>query len=95
MTKPHRLSRCGGELLLRILERSKPVTAVAVLQGLPSDLLPDLIKIGALEKCGTSGVALVLGDEGPAFRDLVWQAERNAYGYFDASDGTVALEPES
>jgi hypothetical protein len=28
------------------------------------------------------------------FRDLAWQAERNAYGYFEASDGHVVLARE-
>jgi hypothetical protein len=38
---------------------------------------------------------LTAGDDGPTFRDLAWQADQNAYGYFDASDGSVVLAPES
>lgn len=95
MTKPLRLSRRGGELLLRILEQSRPVTAASALQDLPSDLPAQLIEIGVLEKYGTNRAALVLGEDGPAFRDLDWQADRNAYGYFDASDGGVVVAPES
>lgn len=95
MTKPLRLSRRGGDLLLRILEQSRPAIAMSALQDLPSDLPAELIKIGALEKHGTNQAALVLGDDGPAFRDLAWRADRNAYGYFNASDGNVVLAPES
>jgi hypothetical protein len=89
------LSRRGGELLLRLLEQSRPVIAASALQDFTAELPAELIKIGALEKHGASRAALVPGDDGPAFRDLAWQADRNAYGYFDASDGSVVLAPDS
>lgn len=96
MTGPVRLPRRGGELLLRLLEQSRPAIAASVLQDLPSDLPVELIKLGALERNGANRAALVPGDDdGPAFRDLIWQADRNAYGYFDASDGSVMIAPES
>jgi hypothetical protein len=96
LTKPVRLSRRGGELLLRILEQSRPAIAASVLHDLPSELPKELAKIGALERHGASRAALVPGDhDGPEFRDLAWQADRNAYGYFDASDGNVVITPES
>jgi hypothetical protein len=94
LSRPVRLSRRGGELLLRIFEQSRPIIAASVLQDLSSDL-PDLIKIGLLQKHDVSRAALVPGDNRPAFRDLTWQAEGNAYGYFDAADGNVVLAPES
>lgn len=96
MTGPARLTRRGGELLLRILEQSRPAIAAAALQDFPSDLPAELIKLGALERNGASRAALVPGDDdGPAFRDLTWQAGRKSYGYFDAFDGNVVLAPES
>jgi hypothetical protein len=95
LTKPIRLSRRGGELLLGIIEQSRPTIAASALPDFPSDLPAELIEIGALEKHGASRAACVLGDDGPVFRDLAWQADRNAYGYFDAFDGNVVLAPES
>ena len=96
MTKLIHLSRRGGELLLRILEQSRPAIAASALQDPPSDLPAELTKLGALERNGASRAALVLGDDdGPGFRDLTWQADRNSYGYFDAFDGNVVLAPES
>lgn len=95
MTKPLRLSRRGGELLLRVLEQSKAATAASAFQDLPSNSSSELIKIGALERHGNNRAALVLGDDGPVFRDLAWHGDRNAYGYFDASDGNVVLASES
>jgi hypothetical protein len=96
LTGPVRLPRRGGELLLRILEQSRPAIAASVLQDLPSGLPAELIKLGALERNGASRAALVPGDDdGPAFRDVAWQADRNSYGYFDAFDGNVVLAPES
>jgi hypothetical protein len=38
---------------------------------------------------------LVASHDGPTFRDLIWQANQNAYGYFDASDGSVVVAPEA
>ena len=95
MTEPARLSRCGGELLLRLLEQSRPVIAAAALEKFPFEARSTLIKVGALERHGASRAALVAGDDGLAFRDLVWQADQNAYGYFDASDGSVVVAPEA
>ena len=37
---------------------------------------------------------IVAGDDGPTFRDLALQADRNAYGYFDAADGNVVVAPD-
>jgi hypothetical protein len=96
LTGPVRLPRRGGELLLRILEQSRPAIAASFLQDLPSDLPAGLVKLGALERNGAIRAALVPSDDdGPAFRDLTWQADRNSYGYFDAFDGNVVLTPES
>ncbi len=95
MTEPARLSRCGGELLLHLLEQSRPVIAAAALEEFPFEAGSTLIKVGALERYGASRAALVAGDDGPAFRDLVWQADQNAYGYFDTSDGKVVVAPEA
>jgi hypothetical protein len=95
LTKPVLLPRRGGELLLRLLERSRPVIAAAALEELPSAAWSTLIKVGALQRHGAGRAAFVAGDDGPTFRDLAWQADQNAYGYFDASDGSVALAPET
>jgi hypothetical protein len=95
LTKPVRLSRRGGELLLRLLERSRPVIAAAALEELPSEGRSTLINVGALERHGAGRAAFVAGDDGPTFRDLAWQADQNAYGYFDASDGSVVVAPEA
>ena len=95
MTKPAHLSRRGGELLLRLLEQSRPVIAAAALEEIPSEVRSMLIDVGALERHGASRAAFVAGDDGPTFRDLAWQADQNAYGYFDASDGSVVLAPEA
>ena len=95
MTEPAPLSRCGGELLLRLLEQSRPVIAAVALEELPFEARSTLIEVGALERDGASRAALVAGDDGPAFRDLAWQADQNAYGYFDASDGSVLVAPEA
>jgi hypothetical protein len=95
LTKPVRLSRRGGELLLRLLERSRPVIAAAALEELPSEGRSTLINVGALERHGAGRAALVAGDDGPTFRDLAWRADQNAYGYFDTSDGSVVVAPEA
>lgn len=95
MTKPICLSRRAGELLLRLLEQSRPIIAASALQDLPSELPAELIKIGAFECRGAVQAALVPDDDGPIFRDLVWQPGRKAYGYFDAFDGNVVLAPKS
>ncbi len=95
MTKPVRLSRRGGDLLLRLLEQSRPVIAAAALEELPSEVRSTLINVGALERHGAGRAAFVAGDDGPTFRELAWQADQNAYGYFDASDGSVVLAPEA
>jgi hypothetical protein len=95
LNKPVRLSRRGGELLLRLLEQSRPVIAAAALEEFSFEARSTLIKVGALERHGASRRAFVAGDDGPTFRDLVWQADQNAYGYFDASDGNVVLAPEA
>ena len=39
MTKPVRLSRRGGELLLRLLEQSRAVITTAALEELPTELM--------------------------------------------------------
>jgi hypothetical protein len=95
LTKPARLSRRGGELLLRLLEQTRPVIAAAALEEFPFEAPSTLIKVGALERHGASRAALVAGDDGPTFRDLVWQADQNAYGYFDRSDGSVVVAPKA
>ena len=95
MTKPVRFSRRGGELLLRLLEQSRPVIAAAALEELHSEARSTLINVGALERHGAGRAAFVAGDDGPTFRDLAWQADQNAYGYFDASDGSVVVAPEA
>jgi hypothetical protein len=95
LTKPAHLSRRGGEVVLRVLERRRPVIAAAALEELPSEARLTLINIGALERHGAGRAALVAGDEGPKFRDLAWQADQNAYGYFDASDGSIVVAPET
>ena len=95
MTRPVRLSRCGGDLLLRLLEQSRPVIAAAALEELPSEVWSTLINVGALERHGASRAAFVAGDDGPTFRELDWLPDRNAYGYFDAADGSVVLAPEA
>ena len=95
MTKPVLLPRRGGELLLRLLERSRPVIAAAALEELPSAAWSTFIKVGALQRHGAGRAAFVAGDDGPTFRDLAWQADQNAYGYFDASDGSVVIAPEA
>jgi hypothetical protein len=95
LTKPVRLSRRGGELLLRLLEQRSPVIAAAAPEEFPYDAQSNLINVGALERHGIGRAALIAGDDGPTFRDLVWQADQNAYGYFDASDGRVVVAPEA
>jgi hypothetical protein len=95
LTKPARLSRRGGELLLRLLEQSRAVITAAALEELPSEVRSTLINLGALERHGPARAALVAGDYGPTFRDLTWQADQNASGYFDASDGNIVIAPEA
>jgi hypothetical protein len=92
LTKPVRLSRRGGELLLRLLEQSTAVITAAALEELQ---MSTLINLGALERHGAGRAALVASHDGPTFRDLIWQADQNAYGYFDASDGSVVVAPEA
>jgi hypothetical protein len=94
LTNPVRFSRRGGELLLRLLEQNRPVIAAAALEEFPSaEVRSALINVGALERHGAGRAAFVAGDDAPIFRDLAWQAEKNAYGYFDASDGSVVVAP--
>lgn len=95
MIKPAGLSRRGGELLLRLLEQSRAVIAAAALEELLPDAWSTLLNVGALEAHGASRAAIVADDDGPQYRPLAWQADRNAYGYFDASDGSVVLAPEA
>lgn len=95
LTKPVHLSRRGGELLLRLLEQSRPAIAATAVEELPSETRSALINAGALVRHGAGRAVLAAGDDGPTFRDLAWQAGQNAYGYFDASDGSVVLAPES
>jgi hypothetical protein len=94
LTKPVRLSRRGGELLLRVLEQSSAVITTVALEELPSEVMSTLINFGALERQGAGRAALIASHDGPTFRDLIWQADQNAYGYFDASDGSVVVAPE-
>lgn len=89
------ISRRGGELLLRALEQDEPVIAAAATDELPSDLLSTLLSSGALERHTASRTVLVADDDGTRFVDLVWYADRNAYGYFDAADGHVILAPDT
>jgi hypothetical protein len=95
LTKPVRLSRRGGELLLRVLEQSRPIIAAAALEELPSKVRSMLFNVGALQRHDAGRAAFVVDDDGPMFRDLAWQADQNAYGYFDASDGSVVLAAET
>ena len=95
MIKPAGLSRRGGELLLRLQEQSRPVIAAAALEEFAPHDWSNLLTLGALEPHGTSRASLVGDDDGPQYRALAWQPDRNAYGYFDASDGTVVLAPET
>jgi hypothetical protein len=95
LTKPVLLPRRGGELLLRLLEQSRPVIAAAALEELPSAVRSTLIHAGALQRHGAGRAAFVAGDHGPAFRDLSWQADQSAYGYFDPSDGSVVIAPKA
>jgi hypothetical protein len=95
LIKPAGLSRRGGELLLLLLEQSRAVIAAAALEELLPDAWSTLLNVGALEAHGTSRAAIVGDDDGPQYRALAWQADRNAYGYFDASDGSVVLAPKA
>jgi hypothetical protein len=89
------ISRRGGELLLRVLEQDEPVITAAATHDLPSDLLSTLLNSGALERHTASRTVLVADDDSTRFVDLVWYADRKAYGYFDASDGHVILAPDA
>lgn len=95
MTKPLVLSRHDGELLLRLLERKRSVIAAPALEELFPETPSTLLSLGALETCGTSRTTIVAGNNGPEFRNLAWEPDRNAYGYFDAADGNVVLAPEA
>ena len=95
MNKAAPLSRRGGELVLRLLERNRPVIAAAALEELLPEAWSTLLNVGALERHGSSRAAIVADDDGPRYQALAWQADRNAYGYFDASDGSVVLAPEA
>jgi len=95
VTKARDIPRCGGELLLRVLEQNEPIIAAAETDALPSDLLAALLKAGALERHTATRTAVIAHDDGTRFVDLVWYPDRNAYGYFDAADGHVVLEPEA
>jgi hypothetical protein len=64
------------------------------LEELPAEMRSTLINFGALQRHGAGRAALIAGDDGPTFRDLAWQADQSAYGYFDASDGSVVIAPE-
>lgn len=94
MNKAASLSRRGGELLLRLLEQSRPVITAAALEELLPDARFTLIDLGPVEGHGTAPSAIVVSDEGPMFRDLVWQADQGSHGYFDVADGSVAVAPE-
>lgn len=95
MTKPASLSRRGGELMLRLWEQSSPVIAAAALEEILPGAQSMLLNVGAVERHGTSPVAIFAGDDGPQYQCLTWQPDRNAYGYFDASDGSVVIAPEA
>jgi hypothetical protein len=66
------------------------ITAAALEDFLAGDR-PSLVDAGALDLHGTARSTIVVGDDGPTFRDLSPQAGRNARGYFDAADGSVAV----
>lgn len=91
MNKAATLSRRGGELLLHLLEQSRPVITAAALEECLPGARPSLVAVGALELHGTARSTIVAGDDGPRFRDLSPQSGRNANGYFDAADGSVAV----
>jgi hypothetical protein len=95
VTKPLGLSRHDGELLLRLLERKRSVIAAAALEELFPEAPSTPLSIGALERCGTSRTVIVAGNDGPEFRDLSWEPDSHAYGYFDAADRNVVLAPEA
>jgi hypothetical protein len=94
LKKPAALSRRGGELLLRLLEQRNPVITAAALEEYLPDAPLCLVAFGALDLHGTARSMIVAGDDGPTFRDLSPQADRNAKGYFDASDGSVEVAPD-
>ena len=95
MTKPVPLSRHGGELLLRVLEQRKSSIAASVLQDSSPDLLAELVRIGALQQGSVARAVIVQNDDEPAFRELIWQDDLNAYGYFDAADGRLVVAHEA
>jgi hypothetical protein len=91
LKKPVAISRRGGELLLRVLEQQQPlITAAAVAEWLDGAHTA-LVDAGALELHGAVRSVLVVGEDGPAFRDLTLQPGHNANGYYDAADGSVAV----
>lgn len=92
-----RLSRRDGDLLLRLLEQSRPIILASALQDLQGGLAAAaLVKLGALEMHGTSRAALAPDDNDELhFRDTSWKPDQNAYGYFDASDGSVVVAHEA
>jgi hypothetical protein len=71
--------------------RHRPVITAAALEECLAGDRPSLVDAGALDLHGTARSTIVAGDDGPTFRDLSPQAGRNARGYFDAADGSVAV----
>jgi hypothetical protein len=71
------------------------VIAAAALEEFAPHDWSNLLTLDALEAHGTSRAAIVGDDDGPKYRALAWQPDRNTYGYFDASDGTVVLAAEA
>jgi hypothetical protein len=95
LTKAVRISRDGGELLLRILEQRKPVISADALDECSPAASPALASAGALVLHGAMRSVLTDGDDGPAFREVAALAEGNEIGYFDAADGSVAVSPDA
>src|SRR3954464_5842602 len=86
------LSRGAGELLLSVLEQKDMSIIGGVLDEFGAEVAVELRGSG-LRPSGTSEALVVESDGCARTIDLVWWPEREAYGYFDAADGLVLLDP--
>jgi len=85
------LSRAAGELLLRLIEHNSLTIDGSTLAVFSADAGQELIDKGALVDAGMSRSFALFDDDSGAARsiDLEWLGDRQAYGYFSASEGYV------
>lgn len=90
-----KLSRAAGDTILRLLEQPECTIVERTLIDRCGQVATELTVCGAVVPAGTASFVLVADDRGERQVDVDWDAQRNAYCYFDAADGFVEVPASS